>query len=76
MIKLLTEIHPWEFDFWGGALNRMEDATQYQRDRVYERIEEVFGYLNYVDEDILNNFVWFECDDIFFEDEDEDEEED
>lgn len=54
----------------------MEDATQYQRDRVYERIEEVFGDLNYVDEVILNDFVWFECDDIFFEDEDEDEEED
>ena len=76
MIKLLTEIHPREFDFWGGALNRLEDATQYQRDRVYERIEEVFGYLNYVDEVILNDFVWFECDDIFFEDEDEAEEDD
>lgn len=49
MIKLLTEIHPWEFDF-----------------------EEVFGYLNYVDETILNDFVWFECDDIFFGDDEED----
>lgn len=72
MIKLLTEIHPWEFDFWGGALNLMEDATEDQRDMVYERIEEVFGYLNYVDETILNDFVWSECDDIFFGDEEED----
>ena len=76
MIKLLTEIHPWEFDFWGGALNRMEEATQYQRDRVYDRIEEAFAFDNYVNETAINDFVWFECDDIFFEDEDEDEEED
>lgn len=72
MIKLLTEIHPWEFDFWGGALKLMLDSTEDQRNRVYERIEEVFGFLNYVDETILNDFVWFECDDIFFGDDEED----
>lgn len=72
MIKLLTEIHPWEFDFWGGALNLMQDATEDQRNLVYECIEEVFGYVNYVDEYILNDFVWFECDDIFFGDDEED----
>lgn len=31
MIKILTEIHPWEFDFWGGALNLMQYATEDQR---------------------------------------------
>lgn len=72
MIKLLTEIHPWEFDFWGGALNLMLDATEDQRNLVYERIEEVFGFLNYVDEKILNDFVWFQCNDIFFGDDEED----
>lgn len=72
MIKLLTEIHPWEFDFWGGALNLMLDSTEDQRDRVYERIEEVFGFLNYVDEKTINDFVLFECDDIFFGDDEED----
>ena len=76
MIKILTEIHPWEFDFWGGALNLMQDATEDQCNLVYERIEEAFAFDNYVNETAINDFVWFECDDIFFGDDEEEEEED
>lgn len=53
----------------------MNDATNEQRDQVFERIAEEFEYNEDITETDINDLVWFECDDIFFpEDEDEDEE--
>lgn len=63
------------FEFWASAQDRMNDATSEQREQVFERIAEEFEYNEDVTETDINDLVWFECDDIFFpEDEDEDEE--
>ena len=64
------------FNFWAGAKDRMDDATDEQRQAVYERIESIFEcYESLPSETDINGLVWFECDDIFFPDEDESEEE-
>lgn len=63
--------------FWSGAKDRWHDATDDQKERVWERIQE---WLWETGEDIpseteINDLVWFECDDIFFSDSEEDEDE-
>lgn len=69
------------FQFWGGAKSRMKDATYDQRSAVADRIEELFSYDDNIPTDTdINDLVWFECDDIFypeeeFEEEEEEEEE-
>ena len=57
--------------FWSGAKDRWDDATDDQKERVWDRVWEVF-VINEVDgslptETEVNDFVWFECDDIFNE---------
>lgn len=63
------KIDPEEFEFWGWAKARMDNATEEQRQLVYARIEDVF-----VDDfptvGEVNDFVWFGCNDIFYPDED------
>lgn len=62
-----------EFEFWGGARERMDNATFEQREHVYARLADVSLSAGLTKTDI-NDYVWFECDDIFDgEDEDEDE---
>ncbi len=60
---------------WGGASERWDDATDEQREAVFERILDYF--YDEVEDTSINDFVWFDCDDIFFaEDEDNEEGED
>ena len=59
------------FEFWSGAKQRMDDATDEQRELVEERIEELCESGDDVDETAINDLVWFGCDDIFFPDEEE-----
>lgn len=61
------------FEFWAGARDRMNDATNEQREQVFERIVEELEHNEDATETDINNLVWFECDDIFFP-EDEGEE--
>ena len=60
--------------FWSGAKDRWDDATDDQKERVWDLIQEVFMD-EIPTETEVNDFVWFECDDIFNEKDDEDEEE-
>lgn len=50
---------------WGGAADRWNDATNEQKDQVFWRLEDVFynGARSLTD---INDYIWFECDDIFF----------
>ena len=57
------------FEFWSGAKDRMNDATDDQREQVYERIVEYLEYCEDASECAINDLVWFECDDIFFSEE-------
>lgn len=72
-ITYAIELDPEDFGFWSGAEDRMNDATEEQKEQVYERLEEWFDAL-LIDGEIpsdtdVNDFVWFECDDIFFPEE-------
>ena len=57
--------------FWSGARDRWDDATDEQKEMVWDRIIDLFAYDvdgNIPTETELNDFVWFECDDIFNKD--------
>lgn len=64
------------FEFWSGAKDRIDNATPEQKEQVAERIEEYFDCCDDIPTDTqINDLVWFDCDDIFFpEENDEDEE--
>ena len=49
----------------------MADATDAQKAAVYERIDEYTDGGAEVTETAINDLVWFDCDDIFDEDEEE-----
>ena len=62
------------FDFWSGAADRMNDATDEQKRQVEQRILDYFDDGETVPTDTqINDLVWFDCDDIFFPDENDDE---
>lgn len=70
-MKLVYEIDPHDFNFWSGAYDRMKHANDEQRHEVLARIQELAEVaaesgkpLTDVD---INDYVWFECDDIFDE---------
>lgn len=60
------------FNFWSGARDRIESATESQKQKVKERIEEYF-YDEEPTKTEINDLVWFECDDIFDNEEQEEE---
>lgn len=64
------EVDPEEFEFWGGAKARVDDATEEQRQLVFARLEDVFVD-DFPTETDVNDYVWFECDDIFYPEEEE-----
>lgn len=53
---------------WGGARDKWRDATDEQREAVWDMLEDVF-YNKIPDETTVNDFIWFDCDDIFFPEE-------
>ena len=69
-MKYYIEQEADEFEFWGGALERMNEATPEQQREIFERLEEYFRDGEYSQTDI-NDFVWFECDDIFLNNDEE-----
>lgn len=66
------EVDPKEFEFWGGAKAKMDNATEEQRQLVYSRLEDMF-----VDDfptvGEVNDFVWLRCNDIFYHKDEEEE---
>ena len=60
------------FEFWWGAKTLMNGATKEQQNAVKERLEEVFDG-EIPTETQINDFVWFECDDIFFPETEDDD---
>ena len=63
------------FKFWAGAKDRMDDATDEQIKKVEQRIFEFYDCGGFIPtETQINDLVWFDCDDIFYpEDYDEDD---
>lgn len=67
-MKVYRDIDLEDFEFWSGAQDRMNSATEEQRQLVFARIEDVFGD-DFACETDINDLVWFDCDDIFESDE-------
>lgn len=67
-ITFKVNVDPAYFDFWSGAKDRMQDATEKQREMVYQRLE-VFSSQYELSECDINDIVWFDCDDIFYPEE-------
>ena len=62
----------WELDdlLWSGAYDRWKDATAEQKKEVFALLEDIM-----CEDDMtltaINDFIWFECDNIFFPEEDD-----
>ena len=56
---------------WGPARDLWNKADDDQRQAVWDMLEDVF-YEEIPDETSVNDFVWHDCDDIFFPEEAED----
>lgn len=76
-LEVKRELSFYDLDdfLWSGARDRWNDATDEQKEMVWDRILEIFAY---GDESIpseteINDLVWFECDDIFFPKKEEDD---
>ena len=74
-MKLIYEIDPHDFDFWSGAADRMDNATDEQRHEVFSRIEDLAERAAESGQPLtandINAYVWFECADIFEEEDGE-----
>lgn len=77
-----VDVNDLEYELWCGAQERWEAADEDTREAVFERICDWTADDEEVDMTTVNDIVWFECDDLFYpdeetedEDEDEDEEE-
>lgn len=60
---------------WSGAADRWANATDDQRERVWDAIIDIFcdNADEYPSMTEINDFIWFECDDIFYDSDEEEE---
>jgi len=58
---------------WSGTKDRIDKATDEQITATAERIAEYYSDSEAVSETTLNDLVWFECDDIFYPEEESEE---
>lgn len=74
----LTEFDQW-VGFWQGAKDRWENYTQEEKDFLDNYFEECYADADLDSICSINDFVWFDADDIleeyFYDKEDEDEDE-
>lgn len=71
-----VDVNDLEYELWCGAQERWEAADEDTREAVFERICDWTEDEEEVDMTTVNDLIWFECDDLFFpEEDDEDEEE-
>lgn len=61
-------------ELWSGAQDRWRDADDDTREAVFDRICDWTEDEEEVDMTTVNDLIWFECDDLFFPEDDEDEE--
>lgn len=61
-------------ELWSGARDRWIDADDDTREAVFDRICDWTEDEEEVDMTTVNDLIWFECDDLFFPEEEDDEE--
>lgn len=66
VIKREYELEDMDYLLWSGAREKWVAATDDQRERVWTLLKDVFeGSIPELT--TVNDFIWFECDDIFDE---------
>ena len=74
IIKQELEIYDLDNMLWSGAKERWDNATDSQKAIVWDILEDLFsGPAKLPDMTDVNDFIWFECDDIFYPEDDEDD---
>lgn len=67
-MKIYKEMDIENFEFWSGARDRMEAIAEAGiEEEVFDIIKDAFSEEEYVDETAINDFVWFDLDDILAE---------
>ena len=56
---------------WGGAAERWNDANENIRENVWERISDLINDSGFISITTLNDTIWFDCDDLFYPEEDQ-----
>lgn len=70
-------MHDLDDFLWSGARDRWDGADEYTKQRVWARVCDWAECSEEVDDTWVNDVIWFECDDLFYpEDEDGDEDSD
>ena len=71
-IKQEIEMNDLYNMLWGGAKSKWDSATDKQRAYVWSLLIDIFQYNEDKIPDIttINDFIWFDCEDIFDENED------
>lgn len=68
-----VDVNELEYELWCGAQERWEAADEDTREAVFERICDWTADEEEVDMTTVNDIIWFECDDLFFPEDDEEE---
>lgn len=63
-------------ELWSGAQDRWRDADDDTREAVFDRICDWTEDEEEVDMTTVNDLIWFDCDDLFYPDDEDDEEDD
>lgn len=69
-----VDVNDLEYELWCGAQERWEAADEDTREAVFDRICDWTADEEEVDMTTVNDLIWFECDDLFFPEDDEDTE--
>lgn len=77
MVKTVKtmDVNDLGYELWCGAQERWDGADDDTREAVFDRICDWTADEEEVDMTTVNDLIWFECDDLFFPEDDEDEEE-
>lgn len=71
-----VDVNDIGYELWCGALERWEAADDDTREAVFDRICDWTADDEEVDMGTVNDLIWFECDDLFFPKETDEEDED
>lgn len=61
-MKIYKEVYANEFEFWSGARQTVEYLTEGEIERIFDELESL--YPEGMDETEVNDFFWFEDDQI------------
>ena len=72
-VKMDIDINDLDSLLWSGARQKWDGATDAQKEAVWDSVEAAFG--DETPEMVeLNDFIWYDCDHIFFPEEEEKDE--